>query len=110
MASNKSIRQQTRILVVDDDAGQRSLLESFLGGQGFDIVSAASGEEALERLGAEPFAMVVSDVRMSGISGLDTLHRIREQGITLPVLIMAGISPFISSPWRACRAISMIFT
>ena len=62
-----------RILVVDDDAGQRSLLDSFLRSQGFATTLADSGERALELLQAEPFALMISDVRMTELSGLETL-------------------------------------
>ena len=65
-----------RILVVDDDQGQRSLLESFLSGQGFAVTTASSGEKALEQLDGGAFDMMISDVRMGGISGLEALHRL----------------------------------
>jgi DNA-binding NtrC family response regulator len=90
MVSSKSNSLQGRILVVDDDAGQRSLLESFLGGQGFDVVTASSGEEALARLEGESFSMMVSDVRMGGMSGLEALHQLRQKGIVLPVLLVTA--------------------
>jgi DNA-binding NtrC family response regulator len=79
-----------RILIVDDDPGQRSLLDSFLRGQGFDTVLAASGEEALSRLKAEEFGMMISDVRMPGLSGLETLRRARQQHSVLPVLLVTA--------------------
>jgi len=85
----KSVKP-ARILIVDDDAGQRSLLSSFLKGQGFDIVTADSGERALETLGSNDFNMMISDVRMPGISGLETLKRAREQNSTLPVLLVTA--------------------
>ena len=78
------------MLVVDDDAGQRSLLSSFLKSQGFDIVTADSGERALETLRASEFSMMISDVRMPGISGLETLKRAREQNSMLPVLLVTA--------------------
>jgi len=79
-----------RILIVDDDAGQRSLLSSFLQGQGFEVVTADSGERALEILPAGGFAMMISDVRMPGISGLETLQRARERNARLPVLLVTA--------------------
>jgi DNA-binding NtrC family response regulator len=79
-----------RVLVVDDDPGQRSLLESFLGGQGFEITAAGSGEEALTVLDSAPFAMMISDVRMPGLSGLDLLRQTREKHSTLPVLLVTA--------------------
>lgn len=86
----RNAHDRTLILVVDDDPGQRSLLESFLSGQGFAVVTAASGEEALTILGSREIGMMISDVRMPGISGLDTLHRVRETHASLPVLLVTA--------------------
>lgn len=79
-----------RILIVDDDASQRSLLDSFLRAQGFQTATADSGERALELLRAQPFSMMISDVRMPGISGIETLRRAREQQSVLPVLLVTA--------------------
>ena len=81
---------QPRILIVDDDPGQRSLLDSFLRGQGFETVLADSGEQALELLPAGKFAMMISDVRMPGLSGLETLRKVRPQFPSLPVLLVTA--------------------
>src|SRR5205814_3472743 len=64
-----------RILIVDDDASQRSLLNSFLTGQGFETMPVSSGEEALQALRANDISMMITDVRMPGISGLDALRQ-----------------------------------
>ena len=75
---------------MDDDPGQRSLLDSFLRSQGFATVLADSGERALELLPAGKFDMMISDVRMPGLSGLDTLRRVRENFSDLPVLLVTA--------------------
>jgi len=79
-----------RILIVDDDPGQRSLLDSFLRGQGFETVLADSGEKALELLPTGKFSMMISDVRMPGLSGLETLRKVRPQFPSLPVLLVTA--------------------
>jgi DNA-binding NtrC family response regulator len=79
-----------RILIVDDDAGQRSLLETFLRAQGFATLVAASGNEALAKLEQNEVAMMISDVRMPGLSGLETLRRARRTQATLPVLLVTA--------------------
>ncbi len=81
-----------RLLVVDDDPGQRSLLNSFLGRQGFVIVTAGSGQEALDILRAGKFDMMISDVRMPGLSGLETLRLARKEHVTLPVLLVTAFT------------------
>ncbi|MDO8542638.1 MAG: sigma-54 dependent transcriptional regulator [Opitutaceae bacterium] len=80
------------ILIVDDDKGQRSLLETFLQAHGYETQSAASGEEALQRLADQPFAMMISDVRMPGMSGLETLRRARQKQMALPVLLVTAFA------------------
>src|SRR5258705_4677133 len=85
--SRKNGARPPRILIVDDDAGQRSLLDSFLRGQGFDTVPVSSGEQALETLRSGDFSMMISDVRMPGMTGLETLRRARQEHAVLPVLL-----------------------
>lgn len=62
-----------RILIVDDEAPIRALLSEYLAQAGYDVWQAGSGAEALERLAAAPFDLVMSDVRMPGMSGLELL-------------------------------------
>src|SRR5439155_19089174 len=78
------------VLIVDDDAGQRSLLDSFLSGQGFKTKTVSSGEQALNSLRQQQFDMMISDVRMPGISGLETLRLARKENATLPVLLVTA--------------------
>ena len=79
-----------RILIVDDDPGQRSLLETFLRSQKFETVLADSGKQALETLRTGKFDMMISDVRMPGLSGLETLRLARQEYATLPVLLITA--------------------
>lgn len=88
--ANESRSKAARILVVDDDVGQRSLLGSFLESQGFTIVTAESGEEAIEKLAGEDFHLLISDVRMPGMSGLELFKTVRETSATLPVLLVTA--------------------
>ncbi|HXR49134.1 MAG TPA: sigma-54 dependent transcriptional regulator [Candidatus Limnocylindrales bacterium] len=93
MAETRNHSTETlRILIVDDDPGQRSLLNSFLHSQGFETAMADSGERALEMLRAGKFAMMISDVRMPGLSGLETLRRARQEHVTLPVLLVTAFT------------------
>jgi DNA-binding NtrC family response regulator len=88
--ARKSPARTPRILIVDDDAGQRSLLKSFLSGQGFEIQPVESGERALEVLRGGGFNMMISDVRMPGLSGLETLRLVRAEHPVLPVLLVTA--------------------
>src|ERR1019366_7205095 len=57
---------------------------------GFEIMLADSGERAIELLPAGKFDMMISDVRMPGLSGLETLRRVRQQSAALPVLLVTA--------------------
>jgi DNA-binding NtrC family response regulator len=81
---------EPRILIVDDDPAQRSLLDSFLGSQGFLTVVVPSGERALEVLRSERVDVMISDVRMPGLSGLETLRRARQIRGGLPILMVTA--------------------
>ncbi len=89
-ADTRKFNKAPRLLIVDDDAGQRSLLSSFLQSQGYDPVAVDSGERALATLREAEFSMMISDVRMPGISGLETLRHAREQNTALPVLLVTA--------------------
>src|SRR5437588_13042435 len=88
--TRKANNKPPRILIVDDDSGQRSLLDSFLRSQGFGTVPVSSGDRALEVLQDESISMMISDVRMPGMTGLETLRRAREQHSVLPVLLVTA--------------------
>ncbi len=88
----KTEPESPRILIVDDDPDQRDLLETFLRRQGFRTRGAESGAAALELLGREPCALLITDVRMPGMSGLETLRRVREQHPRLPVLLVTAFA------------------
>ena len=68
----------SRILLIDDDPGVRDSMERTLRGAGYSVLSAASGEEGVEMAKGGAYDVILSDMRMPGISGLDILRRLRE--------------------------------
>jgi len=81
-----------RILIVDDEEVLRDVLDAVLRREGFEVVSAASGEEALSVLDAEEVDLVILDVMLPGISGIDTLRAIRIANPHLPVIVITAFS------------------
>lgn len=82
------------ILVVDDEPSMREFLTILLGKNGYRTSSAASGAEALSLLKQRPFDLIISDIRMPGLSGLALLENIKQQDLSVPVvLITAYASP-----------------
>jgi len=78
------------ILVVDDEKNILSSLKTALSLEDFSILVAGSGEIALEKLEAEEVDLVLLDVKMPGIDGIETLKRIRAAAPRLPVIMMSG--------------------
>ena len=81
-----------RILIVDDEEVLRDVLEVVLRREDFDVVLAASGEEALSVLDTEEVDLIILDVMLPGISGIDTLRAIRISNPTLPVIVITAFS------------------
>ncbi|HET8797858.1 MAG TPA: sigma-54 dependent transcriptional regulator, partial [Thermoanaerobaculia bacterium] len=82
-----------RILIVDDEEVLRDVLEVVLRREGFDVVTAASGEEALSILDStEEVDLVILDVMLPGISGIDTLRAMRIANPNLPVIVITASS------------------
>jgi DNA-binding NtrC family response regulator len=79
------------ILVVDDEPVVQRTVKSLLHTQGYDdVATAGDGEEALTRLDRQPFDVLVSDIRMPGLSGLEVLERSRALHPRLGVILMTG--------------------
>jgi DNA-binding NtrC family response regulator len=81
-----------RILIVDDEEVLRDVLEVVLRREGFDVLSAATGEEALNALDGEEIDLVILDVMLPGISGIDTLRAVRISNPHLPVIVITASS------------------
>jgi DNA-binding response OmpR family regulator len=79
-----------RILVVDDDPAVTSVLRRGLAYEGFAIDTASSGAEALERARAQAPDLVVLDIMMPGLDGLEVLRRLRTADPQLPILMLTA--------------------
>ncbi len=78
------------ILVVDDEPSQRELLGGFLETLGYRVREADSGEQALEAVNQHSLDMVLLDIRLPGINGIETLNEIRKCTTDLPVLLITA--------------------
>lgn len=80
------------ILVVDDDETIRDVLASALQRDNYHCLSAASAEEALEILGVNEVSLVISDIYMDGMSGLELLEAVKRIDPELPVILITGMA------------------
>ena len=80
-----------RILAVDDQRYFRELLEGLLSEEGYDVVTASSGEEALRILDQSRFDVVMTDLVMPGMDGNDLVHRVKERDSEQEVVVVTGV-------------------
>lgn len=79
-----------RILIVDDESGIRESLGAALGDEGYRVDTAASGEECIARLDSEEFDLILLDVWLTGMDGLDTLERLQSRDNAPMVVMISG--------------------
>jgi two-component system nitrogen regulation response regulator NtrX len=79
-----------RILIVDDEPGILSTLSGVLKDEGYEVVTAEDGETALKRVREDPPVLVVLDIWMKGLDGIETLKRIKSQDPKIVVVMMSG--------------------
>ena len=83
-----------KILVADDELSMRQFLEILLKKEGHEVICAADGEEALSRFQAEPCDLLISDIKMAKMDGLELLRKVKERNPNMAVvMITAYASP-----------------
>lgn len=80
------------ILVVDDDRAHRTMLHTLLSGWGYEVNEADDGQTAIEQVHARAFDLILMDVRMIHVSGLEALAEIRVYNPAIPIIIMTAYS------------------
>jgi DNA-binding response OmpR family regulator len=81
-----------RILLVDDEQPIQTLLTYPLQKDGYDVVAASDGREALARFGEQAFDLVVLDLMLPKLDGLEVCRRLRAQGKTVPIIMLTAKS------------------
>jgi two-component system response regulator HydG len=84
------MKKSEHILVVDDDRAHRTMLKTLLGGWGYAVAEADDGAAAVAAVREEPFALVLMDIRMVHVSGLEALAEIKAFNPALPVILMTA--------------------
>ena len=78
------------ILLVDDDIGLRGIIHRFLERSGFSVAIAGNGREALERLGILHIDLLLTDLMMPEISGIELIEAVRKNNPSLPIIAMSA--------------------
>ncbi len=112
--SLSSIRSDFRVLVVDDEQFLRQILARIVRRDGYQVEEAANGKEALEKMAEKHYDLVITDVKMPEIDGMELLSKVKEQYPRTQVVVIsshsgeinssevvaAGASHFISKPFN----------
>lgn len=78
------------VLVVDDDTSILDTVSSILSGEGYDVVSASTGQEALDAVARTKPLLILLDMRMPIMDGWEVARSIRERGIKVPIVVMTA--------------------
>ena len=111
-----------RILIVEDDRGLVETLSDRLTREGYTVAHEGDGEAALVRAQAEPFDLVLLDVMLPRLGGFDVCHRLREQGLRTPVILLSacgrvidkvlgfklGADDFVTKPFEMVELLARI--
>ncbi len=79
-----------KLLLADDENDIREVIEDRLNSWGFNVVTATTGAEALEKIISEKFDGVLLDVKMSEMSGIEVLEKVRQKDTELPIIIVTS--------------------
>ena len=79
-----------KILVVDDEEGARELFYTILSGEGYAVTLANDGEAAMVQLKAEPYDLIITDIKMPVMDGLQLLQEIRKSGMNTDVIMVTA--------------------
>jgi two-component system response regulator (stage 0 sporulation protein F) len=85
------VAQTLKILIVDDEDPIRTILKNELSDHGFDVAEADGGQAALEKMNASKPDLVILDVRMPGMDGLQVLKAIREKNLANKVIMLTAV-------------------
>ena len=96
-AADAAQRDLRRVLLVDDEAAIRLALAKLLRAQGFEVDTADSGMAALDLLSRERFALMICDIRMPGISGLDVIPRALAVDSDLAIMMLTAVDDAVSA-------------
>lgn len=79
------------ILVVDDQPGIRFLLDEVFKNEGYQVTTANTGKEALDHVRTYTFDLVIMDYKLPIMDGVHVLHRMEEEEVIIPVILMSGL-------------------
>ena len=100
-------KQQETILLVDDDRGHRTMLKANLEKSGYSVVEVADGDEVLPAIARHTVDVILLDLKMVRVGGLNTLAALLQAGCTIPVIVITAFSS-VASAVEAMKRVLLI--
>jgi len=97
-----------KLLIVDDELDVREFAASFFRKRKIKVTTAASGEEALQKIEEEKPELILLDIKMPGIDGVQTLACIRDQNKDIKVIMVTGRKPEEDTAFEKCRQLGAL--
>ena len=95
------------LLIVDDEEDVREFAANFFRKRKIDVITAAHGEEAVDIVDTQNPDLVLLDIKMDGIDGIETLKRIRQKSQTIKVIMVTGRKPEEGGAFDECRQLGI---
>jgi signal transduction histidine kinase len=84
------MRINNRILVIDDEPDVVKMVQRVLLLEDYEVSTSTNGEQALAKLQETPFDLVITDIRMPGMNGLEVIHRVKEVDASIEIIVLSG--------------------
>jgi len=98
----------SKLLIVDDEADVREFAANFFRKRKINVLTAASGEESLDLIDKNKPNLVLLDIKMPGIDGIETLRRLREKDKDTKVIMVTGRKPDEEEAFEKCRQLGAL--
>ena len=119
-AAQQAVERKSHVLLVDDEEALRRAVARSLESAGFLVTHAATGAQALEALKGAAFDVIVTDITMPEMTGLELLRAVRERDLDVPVILVTGYAdlpngsdpslPRLNKPYRQQELADLITT
>ncbi|GJQ19715.1 MAG: hypothetical protein HBSIN02_00700 [Bacteroidia bacterium] len=83
---------KNKILVVDDEEALRTVLSAELEGEGYQVSTAADGDEAIKIIGSEQFHLILLDIKMPNVDGFEVLKYVKQHQPSTKVIMLTGFA------------------
>lgn len=97
-----------KLLIVDDEADVCEFAANFFRKRKIEVVTVLSGEEALQAVDKDKPHLILLDIKMSGIDGIETLRRLKEKDQRLKVIMVTGRKPEDDDSFQKCRQLGAV--